>query len=98
MPGTRTLLICTPCHVLHGGVERIIEALAARLPAHGFRVVVGLARGDRFHLPDRYRSEYPSLTCVEIDGRSGTREGRLRGLRRTLRQVRPDVVLIARLY
>jgi glycosyltransferase involved in cell wall biosynthesis len=94
----RTLLICTPCHALHGGVERIIESLAARLPAHGFRVVVGLARGERFHLPDRYRLEYPALECVEIDGRSGTRSGRLRGLRRALDGVRPDLVLIARMY
>ncbi len=93
-----TLLICTPCHALHGGVERIIESLAVRLPRHGFRVIVGLARGERFHLPERYRREYPSLECVEIDGRSGTSEGRLRALRQTLRQIRPDIVLVARLY
>jgi glycosyltransferase involved in cell wall biosynthesis len=92
------LLICTPCHVLHGGVERIIESLARGLPAHGFRVVVGLARGERFHLPERFRQEYPDLDCVEIEGRSGTRLGRQRGVRRTLAEVRPDVVLIARLF
>lgn len=95
---TPTLLICTPCHVLHGGVERIIEALASLLPGHGFRVLVGLARGQRFHLPERFRREYPALNCVEIDGCSGRRVGRLRGLRQVLRQVRPDIVLVARLY
>jgi glycosyltransferase involved in cell wall biosynthesis len=99
---TATLLICTPSHHLHGGVERIIEALGAGLPGHGLapplRVVVGLARGGRFHLPERYRREYPSLECVEIDGRSGTRLGRVRAVRRVLDQVRPDVVLIARLF
>ncbi len=94
----KTLLICTPCHHLHGGVERIIEALAAGLPGHGFRVVVGLARGERFHLPDRYRQEYPALDCVEIDGRSGTRLGRVRAVHRVLSQVRPDIVLIARMF
>jgi glycosyltransferase involved in cell wall biosynthesis len=95
---TRTLLICTPSHCLQGGVERIIESLSAGLPEHDFRVVVGLARGERFHLPDRYRREFPQLDCVEIDGRSGTRAGRVRGVRLALEKVRPDVVLIARLF
>lgn len=94
----RTVLICTPSYYLHGGVERIIEALATGLPECGFRVVVGLARGERFHDPDRYRREYPGLECVEIDGRSGTRLGRVRGVERALDTVRPDLVLIARMF
>jgi glycosyltransferase involved in cell wall biosynthesis len=94
----QTLLICTPSHVLQGGVERIIERLATGLPAHGFRVILGLARGSRFHLPERYRQEYPALDCVEVDGRSGTRLGRVHGLHRAIEQTRPDVVLIARLF
>jgi glycosyltransferase involved in cell wall biosynthesis len=92
------LLICTPCHALRGGVERVIEWLHDGLPAHGFRVVVALARGEQFHLPERYRREYPKLNCVEIDGRSGTRAGRLRGIGRVLDEVRPDIVLNARLF
>jgi glycosyltransferase involved in cell wall biosynthesis len=94
----RTLLICTPCHALHGGVERLIEWLHDGLPAHGFQVVVALARGERFHHPDRYRREYPTLKCVEIDGTTGTRAGRLNGVRRVLDETRPDLVLIARLF
>src|SRR5260370_16427779 len=95
---TPTVLICTPSHNLQGGVERIIESLSTGLAVHGFRVVVGLARGERFHLPDRYRQAYPKLECVEIDGRSGTRAGRVRGVCRALDKVRPDVVLIARMF
>jgi glycosyltransferase involved in cell wall biosynthesis len=95
---TATVLICTPSHYLRGGVERIIEALAAALPGHGFRVVVGLARGARFHRPERYRREYPALDCVEVDCPTGTRLGRVRAVRRALDRVRPDVVLIARLF
>jgi glycosyltransferase involved in cell wall biosynthesis len=95
---TPTLLICTPSHFLQGGMERIIESLAVRLPEHGFRVVVGVARGERFHLPERYRRAFPKLDCVEIDGRSGTRAGRVRGVCLALEKVRPDVVLIARMF
>ena len=69
-----TLLICTPCHHLHGGVERIIENLHEGLPDYGFRVVVGLAARARFHLPERFRAEYPALQTVEFDG-VGTRLG-----------------------
>jgi glycosyltransferase involved in cell wall biosynthesis len=99
MPTTpKIVLVCTPCHHVHGGVERILADLAGGLPGPGFRVVVGLARGARFHLPERYRREYPALECVEIDGRSGTRLGRVRAVHRVLEQVRPDVVLIARLF
>jgi len=98
VPTLRTVLICTPSHSLQGGVERIVESVAMGLPGHGFRVVVALARGERFHLPERYRRAYPRLECVDLDGRSGTRAGRVRGVRRVLDQVRPDVVLNARLF
>ena len=60
------LLIVTPSHSLHGGVERIIESLAHGLPGHGFRVTVGLAAGARWHLPDRYRQEYPEPKALDI--------------------------------
>jgi glycosyltransferase involved in cell wall biosynthesis len=93
-----TLLICTPTHILRGGVERIIERLATQLPAHGFRVVLGLGRGLIFNSAERYRLEYPGLEYVDVDGRSGTRLGRVRGLRRAIEQIRPDIVLIARLF
>lgn len=95
---TPTLLVLTPSHAVQGGVERIVEALHDGLPAHGFRVVVGLARGARFHDPDAYRRAYPRLTTVDVDAGTGTRLGRLRGLRAALERVRPDVVLNARLF
>jgi glycosyltransferase involved in cell wall biosynthesis len=91
-------LICTPSFSTTGGVERILESLHHGLPERGFEVVFGLARGSRFHDPARYREAFPGFQAVEIDGRTGTRVGRLRGLRRVLREVRPDLVLIARLF
>jgi glycosyltransferase involved in cell wall biosynthesis len=93
-----TLLALTPSHAVQGGVEIILEALADGLPAHGFRVIVGLARGARFHDPDAYRRAYPRLETIEVDAGTGTRLGRVRGLRRALERVRPDIVLNARLF
>lgn len=97
-PLTRRLLVVTPSHILEGGVERIVEALALGLPARGIDVVVGLARGLRFHDPDRYRRAYPSLRTVELDGTSGSRTGRIEGISRAVGAVDPDVVLVTRLF
>lgn len=94
----KRLLICTPTYTLHGGVERIVESLAARLPEHGWEVTFALARGSRFNDPDRFRAEYPALKSVEIDGTSGTAAGRQRSLRAVIERADPDVVLAARLY
>ncbi len=95
---TRSLLIFTPSHAVQGGVERIIEALHDGLPEHGWRVIVGLARGARFHDPDAYRRAYPQLTTLDVEAGTGTRLGRVRGLTRALARVSPDVVLMARLF
>jgi glycosyltransferase involved in cell wall biosynthesis len=94
----KRLLICTPTHTLHGGVERIVESLAARLPEHGYDVTFALARGSRFNDPSRFRAEYPQLKSVEIDGTSGTATGRQRSLRAVIERADPDVVLMARLF
>ena len=91
------LLILTPTAIVHGGVERIVEALNDGLPARGFEVTVGLAKGARFHDAERYRLAYPSLRAVELDARTGTPEARRRAIGRALDGVSPDVVLIARL-
>ena len=94
----KRLLICTPTHTLHGGVERILQSLAARLPEHGYEVVFALARGSRFNDPDKFRAEYPNIVSVEIDGTSGTAEGRRRSVRAAIERADPDIVLAARLF
>lgn len=92
------LLICTPTYSLQGGVERILEALAQHLPSRGFEVVFALARGPRFHDPDRYRAAFPGIRSVDVDGTSGTAYGRQRALRRAIARVDPDIVLMARMF
>jgi glycosyltransferase involved in cell wall biosynthesis len=92
------LLICTPTYSLQGGVERILEALAQQLPSRGFEVIFALARGPRFHDPDRYRAAFPGIQSVDVDGSSGTAYGRQRALRRVMTRVDPDLVLMARMF
>jgi glycosyltransferase involved in cell wall biosynthesis len=92
------LFIATPSYSLGGGVERILEALARHLPSRGFEVVVGLAKGARFHDPERFRRAFPEMRTVDIDGTSGTAYGRRRALRRAIVNADPDVVLNARLF
>jgi glycosyltransferase involved in cell wall biosynthesis len=94
----KRLFIATPTHSLAGGVERILESLATHLPARGFEVIFGLARGARFHDPSRFLNAFPQVRGVELDARSGTTFARRRALRRALIEVDPDVVLGARLF
>lgn len=92
------LLICTPTASLQGGVERIVESLALQLPSRGIEVRFALARGARFHDPDRFRAAFPAIRGFDVDGRSGTSYGRRRALRRVIERFDPDVVLIARMF
>jgi len=94
----KRVFICTPTHATQGGVERILEALASGLPSRGYDVVFGLARGARFHDPERFRAAMPAIRGIDIDGTSGTRYGRRRALRRAIVDADPDVVLIARMF
>lgn len=92
------LFICTPTASLQGGVERILESLATHLPSRGFEVSFGLARGARFHDPEKFVEAYPVVHGFAIDGTSGTMYGRRRALRRVIEKVNPDIVLIARMF
>lgn len=92
------LFIPTPSHYLEGGVERILDALARELPARGIDVTFGLARGARFHDPERFLRAFPNVKGIELDARSGTAYARRRALRRAIARIDPDVVLNMRLF
>lgn len=89
----RRILFCTQTAHVWGGLEVWLDEIVPFLASRGFEPVVGLAQGRRFHDPDRYRAAHPRFHTVTIDGRYGTREARVDALRRTLRNVRPDVVI-----
>jgi glycosyltransferase involved in cell wall biosynthesis len=94
----KTVLICSPSFALRGGVESIINDLCHELPHYGWTVVLGLGKGSRFNDVSRYSETYPDLPIVEIDGTQGTQPSRVAALKATIKKVKPDIVLSARIY
>jgi glycosyltransferase involved in cell wall biosynthesis len=91
---SRRLLFCTQTAHVRGGLETWLDEVVPFLESRGWDVIIGLARGRRFHDPEAYRAAHPRLRrTVELDGRWGTRESRVAALRALLREARPDVVV-----
>jgi glycosyltransferase involved in cell wall biosynthesis len=94
----RTVLFATQTLAPVGGIQRWLDQLAEALPARGWRVVLGLAWGARFHDPFAFRAAHPGVDSVLLDGRSGTRAGRLLALHAAFDRVRPQVVVPVTLH
>jgi glycosyltransferase involved in cell wall biosynthesis len=94
----KKLLICSPSHALVGGVETIVNDLCRELPYRGWETILALGKGSRFNDVGAYQNAYPDLPITEIDGTTGTRQGRLEALARLIERIRPDVVLFARIF
>jgi len=88
-----TVLFCSQSYVLAGGIPTWLDQLCERLPALGWRPIVALARGARFHDPAKYQRAHPSLDYVVMDGRSGTAEGRINAVMRAIRSTDCDVLV-----
>src|SRR5579862_9233070 len=91
--GGRRVLFCIYSHNIWGGIESWLTGLARFLDAHGWHVLVGLARGTRFNNPEAFRATNPLVATVEFDGRTGTPEGRTRAIVRVLRNFRPNILI-----
>ncbi|HKV40726.1 MAG TPA: glycosyltransferase family 4 protein [Blastocatellia bacterium] len=89
----KRLLVCVFSHHLGGGIERWLDELTAYLPSHGWDVVMGLARGRRYNNPKQWAELFSSRETLEIDGRTGTPEGRVAAVCRAIARTRPDVVM-----
>ena len=77
-----------------GGVETWLDRAYDHFGRSGHEPIVGLLRGQRSNRPDQYRSLHPNLSqTVEVDGRGLNREGRVRALARSIKSVRPHVVI-----
>lgn len=89
---TRILIVTQTAHTM-GGVETWLDDLAPAL-ARQHDVTLGLVRGRHFHDPDEYRRvRTPRVPSIEIDGRTGTREGRVSAIIRALRNTRAEIVV-----
>src|SRR6516164_7469697 len=89
----KTVFLTLASNANLGGVETRQSRLAALLPERGWRAVFGLTQGNRFHDPGAFRKQFPGLDTVALDGRTGSREGRVLAVRRTLRKTRADVLM-----
>lgn len=90
---TRRILIPIYTHNTWGGIEKWLEGLTDFLVRHSWDVVLGLARGHRFNNPETFRKRCPNLRTIELDGRTGTPEGRTRSVQRVVRDTVPDIVM-----
>lgn len=90
--GRRALLLYPPSQEVCGA-GTAVGALAVGLESEGWDVVVGLALGHRFHDPRHFRRRFPQVRTVLLDGRTGSEEGRVRGIEQAIRRVGPDVVV-----
>lgn len=68
------------------------------LPSLGWRVVVGLARGSRFHKPDLFLASHKLSHTILLDARTGTAYARQAAVARALDELRPDVVVPTTLF
>lgn len=91
---SRRLLVIYTSNLSVCGVGTWVETLSEVLTQRGWDVTIGLAWGKRFHQPAQVERARPSLQFIRMDARTGTDTGRVRAIRRTIRQVSPDVVLI----
>ena len=90
----RTVMFISQTASPFGGVETWLEHLCEHLSRSGeWRPVVGIVRGLRVHDAEAWRAAHPKLETVEIDGRGLNGEGRIRAVMRTVRKVRPDILV-----
>jgi len=87
------ILFATYSYNVQGGIEVWLDTLTRFLSANGWDVTTALARGSRFNIPERYRAQWPEHRYVELDGLTGTNEGRIRAVTRAVEDERPDIVV-----
>ncbi len=76
-----------------GGVATWLDRAAPALTRRGYYPVVALVRGMTHNDPERFRNYHPGLETIEVDGRGLDREGRVLAALRTIRRIRPQLVL-----
>lgn len=88
----KTVLFMESTHAPVGGAATRLERLAALLPDRGWRPMFALTRGNRFHDPREYRRLHSGMESIDLDGRTGTPEGRREAVQRAILRVKPDIV------
>ena len=87
----RLFVIAPSAHSL-GGVQVWLGYLIPGLRKLGWEVVLGLTRG-KTHDPDEYLKTYPEDHVVTIESKTGSKEGRVRAVEKTIQSVSADIVV-----
>jgi glycosyltransferase involved in cell wall biosynthesis len=86
------ILFIAPSAYLLGGVQDWLYMTCLGLRKEGHKVVVGVPNG-KFHDAKRYNRLYSGLEAVSFTNKSGTREGRIRGLSSFLLRNKCDIIV-----
>jgi hypothetical protein len=90
VPGGNILIVAPSAYPL-GGVATWIDYIVPGLRQRGWRVTLGLTEGT-LHNVDGYLAAHPMRGVIRIRNRTGTCEGRVRGLCHAIMAVQPDIV------
>lgn len=93
MTPERSILVCSFSHNVWGGIETWMREILAAHREAGWRVTLALARGKRFNEPRRFMHAFGESSATEMDGRTGTTEGRIAAVQRVVEDVRPSIVM-----
>jgi len=91
--GAPVILLLAPAAYPLGGVADWIDYILRGLEAGGARCVLGLAAG-RHHPVDPYLTRHPWHDVSRLTNPTGSREGRIHSLMRTIRSLSPDIVMV----
>src|SRR6516165_8338012 len=88
------LLVITQTHNVWGGIESWMADLFPVMATAGWDVQYALALGARYNIPEKFRTRHSYIQRHFIlDGRVGTPDGRQRAIVKTLKRVKPDLVI-----
>ncbi len=90
---TKSVLFITNSAYSLSGLATWLDYLLPGLRDIGWDVTLGLVSGRRHHRPDRYLSVHPFPKTVSIHCSSSTARGRVDAVRKTIRNLQPDIVL-----
>ena len=88
----RLLLLYAPT-LRTSGVATFTAGLCRIMEHHGWEVIVGLAWGTTYHDPRLFEEQHLDVKTIWMDARTGSEEGRIQAICRTIREARPQVVL-----
>jgi glycosyltransferase involved in cell wall biosynthesis len=81
-------------HNVWGGIESWLHEMVSAHREAGWSTTLAISRGKRFNDPERFREHFGDPSAIEIDGRTGTHEGRIAAVQAVVRRVRPSIVVV----